>query len=156
MALSWATTRITATKVRMEDRADGRSNYTIRRCCGTPQHGDRLQHHPLRLVSCVGLRDRAARAGAARVILWVLRGATTVAGFTTIASMVALFPAPRCWRSASSASTSGGCTRGSMGRPTYVIRERTDTDAHPEIAEDHATSGLLATEPPVTSQPRLD
>jgi glycosyltransferase involved in cell wall biosynthesis len=140
VALSWGTTRVGATTVRMEDRADGRSNYTTRMLI---RHAINMlmgySIAPLRLVSYLGIT--LALGGLALlgvIIVRYLTGNTTVAGFTTIASMVALFSGAQMLGIGVLGEYVGRLHSSGMGRPTYVIRERTDTNAHPEIVEDRA------------------
>jgi undecaprenyl-phosphate 4-deoxy-4-formamido-L-arabinose transferase len=138
VALSWGTTRVGATTVRMEDRADGKSNYTVRMLV---RHAlNMLMGYsiaPLRAVSYLGLSCGVVGLVLLGFILWkFFAGDTTVAGFTSIASMVALFSGAQMLAIGILGEYVGRLHSGSMGRPTYVVRERTDTDAHPEIVED--------------------
>jgi undecaprenyl-phosphate 4-deoxy-4-formamido-L-arabinose transferase len=135
VALSWSTTRIAQTTVRMEDRAEGRSNYTTWMLM---KHALTLitgySTEPLRLVGYLGFICAVFGVGLFGVIIYKYAvGATTVAGFTTIASMVALFSGAQMLALAVLGEYVGRLHSGSMGRPTYVIRERTDGDAHPDI-----------------------
>jgi undecaprenyl-phosphate 4-deoxy-4-formamido-L-arabinose transferase len=135
VALSWSTTRIAQTTVRMEDRADGKSNYTTWMLV---KHALTLitgySTEPLRLVGYLGFICAVFGIGLFGVIIYkYATGATTVAGFTTIASMVALFSGAQMLALGVLGEYVGRLHSGSMGRPTYVIRERTDVDAHPDI-----------------------
>jgi undecaprenyl-phosphate 4-deoxy-4-formamido-L-arabinose transferase len=60
-----------------------------------------------------------------------------VAGFTTLASMVALFSGAQMLAIGVLGEYVGRMHSDSMGRPTYVIRERTDVDAHPDITTEN-------------------
>ena len=112
---------------------------------------------PLRVVTYLGLAAGLLGLVLLGVILWrFFAGDTTVAGFTTIASMVALFSGAQMLAIGILGEYVGRLHSGSMGRPTYVVRERTDTDAHPEIAEDRTVDAQLADQPPVASQPPRD
>jgi undecaprenyl-phosphate 4-deoxy-4-formamido-L-arabinose transferase len=139
VALSWSTTRIAQTTVRMEDRAEGRSNYTTWMLM---KHALTLitgySTEPLRLVGYLGFICAVFGVGLFGVIIYKYAvGATTVAGFTTIASMVALFSGAQMLALGVLGEYVGRLHSGSMGRPTYVIRERTDVDAHPDITTEN-------------------
>jgi glycosyltransferase involved in cell wall biosynthesis len=128
VALSWATTRITATTVQMRRRADGRSGYTFRtllRHTGNMVFG--FSTSPLRMVTAVGLvAGLLGLALFARLVYAYFSGATTVAGFTTIASMVALFASAQLIALGVLGEYVGRIHTGGMGRPTYIIRERAE------------------------------
>lgn len=125
VALSWATSRITATTVEMRRRADGRSGYTFRsllRHAGNMVFG--FSTSPLRLVTAVGLAvGLIGLALFAKLTFSYFSGATTVAGFTTIASMVALFASAQLVALGVVGEYVGRIHSGGMGRPTYIIRE---------------------------------
>jgi glycosyltransferase involved in cell wall biosynthesis len=135
VALSWSTTRIVDTRVRMDDRAEGQSNYTtalLMKHALTMLTG--YSSKPLRLVGYLGFICAVLGVLLFGVIIYkYLVGATTVAGFTTIASMVALFSGAQMLAIGMLGEYVGRMHSDSMGRPTYLIRERTDVDAHPDI-----------------------
>jgi undecaprenyl-phosphate 4-deoxy-4-formamido-L-arabinose transferase len=138
VALSWSTTRIAQTTVRMEDRTEGKSNYSTWMLI---KHALTLitgySTEPLRLVGYLGFICAVFGVGLFGVIIYkYAAGATTVAGFTTIASMVALFSGAQMLALGVLGEYVGRLHSGSMGRPTYVIRERTDVDAHPDITSE--------------------
>jgi glycosyltransferase involved in cell wall biosynthesis len=139
VALSWSTTRIKEVTVRMEDRAEGQSNYTtwmLIKHALTMLTG--YSAEPLRLVGYLGFVCAVFGVGLFGVIIYKYAvGSTTVAGFTTIASMVALFSGAQMLALGVLGEYVGRLHSGSMGRPTYVIRERTDVDAHPDIATEN-------------------
>jgi glycosyltransferase involved in cell wall biosynthesis len=142
VALSWSTTRITEQRVRMEDRAEGRSNYTPRMLF---KHAANMltgySTTPLRLVGYLGFACALFGLLLFGVIIYKFAtGATTVPGFTSIASMIALFSGAQMLAIGVLGEYVGRLHSGSMGRPTYVIRERTDVDAHPDIAADPTDS----------------
>lgn len=140
VALSWSTTRITDTVVRMEDRAEGKTNYTPAMLLKhTLNMLTGYSTKPLRLVGYLGF----ICAGLGVVLFGLIiykyaTGSTTVAGFTTIASMVALFSGAQMLAIGVLGEYVGRLHSDSMGRPTYVIRERTDVDAHPDITADES------------------
>lgn len=138
VALSWSTTRIAETVVRMEDRAEGKSNYTSALLM---KHALNMltgySTKPLRLVGYLGFLCAALGVVLFGLIIYkYATGSTTVAGFTTIASMVALFSGAQMLALGVLGEYVGRLHSDSMGRPTYVIRERTDRDAHPDITGD--------------------
>jgi undecaprenyl-phosphate 4-deoxy-4-formamido-L-arabinose transferase len=56
-----------------------------------------------------------------------------VAGFTTIASMVAIFSSAQMVAIGVLGEYIGRIHSANVGRPTYVVRERSDADAHPDL-----------------------
>ena len=138
VALSWSTTRIAEARVRMDDRAEGRSNYTPRLLF---RHAANMltgySTTPLRLVGYLGFACALLGLVLFGVIIYkFVTGETTVPGFTSIASMIALFSGAQMLAIGVLGEYVGRLHSGSMGRPTYVIRERTDRDAHPDIEAD--------------------
>lgn len=126
VVLSWATSRVGATSVRMEDRAEGRSGYTARALI---KHGLDIMlgysTKPLRLVTYLGLLVGLCGLVLTAVVLWTyFSGNTTIAGFTTLASMVALFASAQMIAIGALGEYVGRIHSSGMGRPTYVIRER--------------------------------
>jgi undecaprenyl-phosphate 4-deoxy-4-formamido-L-arabinose transferase len=125
VALSWATTRVGATTVHMDERAVGRSNYTF----GTlVKHALNLvmgySTKPLRLVTIFGgLVGVAGFALFVRVLWLYFDQETTVAGFTTVAAMVAVFSAAQMIAIGVLGEYIGRIHTHGMGRPTYVVRE---------------------------------
>lgn len=135
VALSWSTTRVAEVRVRMEERSEGESNYTVSLLI---KHALTMltgySTKPLRLVGYLGFLCAAFGVLLFGVIIYkYATGATTVAGFTTLASMVALFSGAQMLAIGVLGEYVGRMHSDSMGRPTYVIRERTDVDAHPDI-----------------------
>jgi glycosyltransferase involved in cell wall biosynthesis len=138
VALSWSTTRVTEVKVRMEERAEGRSNYSFPLLV---KHSLNMltgySTKPLRLVGYLGFLSAGLGVLLFGVIIYKYAvGATTMAGFTTLASMVALFSGAQMLAIGVLGEYVGRMHSDSMGRPTYVIRERTDVDAHPDITSE--------------------
>ncbi|MFC0627677.1 glycosyltransferase family 2 protein [Kribbella deserti] len=138
VALSWSTTKISETKVRLEDRTEGKSNYNFAMLM---KHAINMltgySTKPLRLVGYLGFLCALLGVVLFGVIIYKFAsGQTTVAGFTTIASMVALFSGAQMLAIGVLGEYVGRLHSDSMGRPTYVIRERTDVDAHPDITQD--------------------
>lgn len=128
VALSWATTRVTAVKVQMADRTEGQSGYTFR---GLMRHTTNMvvgfSTAPLRMVTYLGFAIGATGLIFFARLIWLyLTGATTVAGFTTISAMVAMFSSAQMIAIGMLGEYVGRIHAAGMGRPTYVIRERAE------------------------------
>jgi undecaprenyl-phosphate 4-deoxy-4-formamido-L-arabinose transferase len=126
VALSWSTTRVGSCPVRMDARTEGRSGYNF---------GSLLRHalnlimgyttKPLRLVTYLGFLIGACGIALAGRLIWLyVHGDTTVAGFTTIATMIAIFSAAQLIGIGVLGEYLGRVHSRGIGRPTYVIRER--------------------------------
>lgn len=124
VALSWGTTRIGCVDVRMEQRAAGRSGYNTR---ALVRHSINMlvgySTAPLRFVSYLGLFVGMFGLVLCCTVLWsYFTGRTTVAGFTSIASMIAMFSSAQMIGIGVMGEYLGRVHAGGMGRPTYVIR----------------------------------
>ncbi len=128
VALSWATTRIGSVPVRMRTRAEGRSGYTPRalvRAATNMIIG--YSTAPLRLVTYLGFLIGAGGLVLFARLLWqYFMGATTVAGYTTIAGLLALLAAAQMVALGVVGEYIGRIHAGGMGRPTYIVRDRFD------------------------------
>jgi glycosyltransferase involved in cell wall biosynthesis len=128
VALSWGTTRIAAARVEMAERTEGESGYTFR---ALMRHTMNMvlgySTTPLRLVTYLGFAVGATGLALFARLIWLyVSGSTTVAGFTTISAMVAVFSSAQMIAIGMLGEYVGRIHSGGMGRPTYVIRERTD------------------------------
>ncbi|MCW2876613.1 MAG: glycosyl transferase family protein [Sphaerisporangium sp.] len=126
VALSWATTRVGSVKVHMSERDHGRSAYTPRLLV---RHAMNMllgySTTPLRAASYLGFLVGVVGLLLAGFVLWsFIAGDTTVAGFTTIASMVAVFSSAQLMAIGMLGEYVGRIHGSGMGRPTYVVRER--------------------------------
>jgi undecaprenyl-phosphate 4-deoxy-4-formamido-L-arabinose transferase len=123
--LSWVTTRIASIEVEMERRAEAESNYNVRSLF---RHALNMvtgySITPLKLVTMLGLVT-ALVGFLALVVVLVLyfTGSTEVAGFTTLASMVALFAGAQMAAIGILGEYLGRLHFRSMHRPTFVIRD---------------------------------
>ncbi|MFC4057831.1 glycosyltransferase family 2 protein [Planomonospora corallina] len=131
VALSWSTTKIGAVKVHMDERAHGRSNYTPRLLL---RHAVNMMlgysSAPLRVANYLGFATGLIGLVLGAVVLWNFAvGDTTVAGFTTVASMVAIFSSAQLISIGVLGEYIGRIHGGGLGRPTYVVRERTGPPA---------------------------
>ena len=134
VALSWGTTGVAAVTVAMNQREIGKSGYTLRK----------LLHYttnmllgystlPLRLVTWTGLGVGVVGLGLfGKLAFQYFTGRTTVAGFTTIASMVAIFAAAQLIALGVLGEYVGRIHSTGMGRPTYLVRERVGGDVAPD------------------------
>jgi glycosyltransferase involved in cell wall biosynthesis len=135
VALSWATTRSGSTVVRMDPRAEGRSNYTlrslIRHAISTTIGYSTL---PLRLVGYLGLLCGALGVVLLGIVLWqFFSGSTTVAGYTTVASMVAIFSGAQMVALGVLGEYIARLHSENLGQPTYVIGEQTQAPGGPTV-----------------------
>jgi len=125
VALSWGTTRIRAVSVHMNRRADGESGYTVRKLI---QHATNMilgySVIPLRLVTYLGLAVGLGGFVLFGHVLWqYFSGATSVAGFTTVTAMLALFSGAQMMGIGVLGEYVGRIHAGGMGRPAYVVRQ---------------------------------
>jgi len=131
VALSWTTTKITSVVVRMDHRQEGESGYTMRKLVRAAIDitlGYSVR--PLRIVTYLGFLVGLAGLALLGRMLWLyFSGGTTVAGFTTIASLVAVFSSVQMIAIGVLGEYVGRIHTHGMGRPAYVIRERVDHTA---------------------------
>ncbi|MDP9841393.1 undecaprenyl-phosphate 4-deoxy-4-formamido-L-arabinose transferase [Streptosporangium lutulentum] len=126
VALSWTTTQVGSVGVRMEERCHGRSNYSARLLV---RHAVNMlvgySTAPLRAASYFGFAAGVVGLLLGGMVLWrFATGDTTVAGFTTVASMVALFSSAQLMSIGVLGEYIGRIHGDGMGRPTYVVCER--------------------------------
>jgi undecaprenyl-phosphate 4-deoxy-4-formamido-L-arabinose transferase len=144
VALSWTTTRVTSTVVRMDPRTEGRSNYSF---------GLLVRHAvnmllgysaaPLRLVGYLGIACSLLGIGLLGFLLVsFLSGVTKVAGFTTISSMIAVFSGAQMLAIAVMGEYLGRVHSDNMGRPTYLIRDRANRPDHESTPAPASREGL--------------
>jgi undecaprenyl-phosphate 4-deoxy-4-formamido-L-arabinose transferase len=128
VTLSWTTNRVAATTVHMDQRREGRSGYTFKKLMGhTINMVTGYSTKPLRLVTYMGLAVGLVGLALLGRTLWLyFSGSTTIAGFTTIASMVSLFSSAQLIGIGVVGEYLGRLHSQNMGRPTYVVRERVD------------------------------
>ncbi|GAA3088822.1 glycosyltransferase family 2 protein [Streptosporangium carneum] len=126
VALSWSTTQVGSVRVRMDERRHGRSNYTPRLLV---RHAANMllgySTAPLRAASYLGFLAGIVGLLLGASVLWrFATGDTTVAGFTTVATMVALFSSAQLIAIGVLGEYVGRVHGSGMGRPAYVVRER--------------------------------
>ena len=120
VTLTWATARIAAVTVQMRQREQGKSGYTLR---GLLRHTGNMvlgfSTAPLRMVTFLGLAiGLVGLLLFAKLTYSYLAGVTTVAGFTTIASLVALFASAQLIALGVLGEYVGRIHTAGMGRPT--------------------------------------
>jgi undecaprenyl-phosphate 4-deoxy-4-formamido-L-arabinose transferase len=135
VALSWSTTRTTVVTVRMDERSDGRSGYTFRTLV---RHALNMvlgySVAPLRLVTYLGLAIGTGGLLIVVRLLWLYyQGETVVAGFTTLACLIALFSSAQLVATGVLGEYIGRIHSHGIGRPTYVIRDRTEGESSNEF-----------------------
>jgi glycosyltransferase involved in cell wall biosynthesis len=126
--LSWTGSRIRTITVRMHEREFGRSNYTFRTLL---RHALNMitgySSAPLRVVTVVGFIT--ALVGLllfVYVLVLFFTGQTQVAGFTTIAAMIAIFSGVQLLSLGILGEYVGRLHSRSISRPSYVVRQETD------------------------------
>lgn len=124
VALSWATTRVGSVPLRMDRRTVGRSGYTL---TSLARHAGNMilgySTTPLRLVTYLGCLVGTGGLMLLAYVLWrYAHGGTTVAGYTTIASMIALFSSAQMLAIGVLGEYIGRIHAHGIGRPSYVVR----------------------------------
>ncbi|GII62473.1 glucosyl transferase [Sphaerisporangium krabiense] len=147
VVLPWATTRIGSVRVHMDRRDDGPSTYTLRTLC---RHTANMLFGcsalPLRVASYLGFLVGLVGLVLGAAVLWSFAvGATTVAGFTSICSMITLFSSAQLMSIGILGEYVGRIHTSGMGRPTYVIRERTGSGAVASVPPPAGPGGLTRT-----------
>jgi undecaprenyl-phosphate 4-deoxy-4-formamido-L-arabinose transferase len=125
--LTWATTRIVIVEVRFAQRSSGKSAYTVRRLV---RHALNMitgySTRPLRWVSVFGFVCAALGfALLAFVIVRYLLDQSEVPGFSFLAAAITFFSGVQLLSLGVIGEYIGRMHFRSMGRPPYVIRERT-------------------------------
>lgn len=122
--LSWTTASVRRAPVRMDERTVGTSSYDLRRLVRhTLNMVTGYGTLPLRLVTWLGLSCGLLGLGLLVSVLYrFATGSTTVAGFTTLASMIALFSSAQMLSIGILGEYVGRLHFRSMQRPTYLVR----------------------------------
>lgn len=125
--LSWSTTSVRRVPVRMDRRAVGTSTYTFH---GLVRHAVNMvtgySNLPLRAVAWLGGLTAATGVVLAAFVIWKFAvGETTVAGYTTIGAMVAMFSGAQMLSLGVIGEYLGRMHTRSMGKPVYVVRSDT-------------------------------
>lgn len=125
VALSWSTNRVASVSVRMDQRTEGRSNYSFRLLV---RHALNMllgySVLPLRAVGYLGGACALVGLGLLAYVLWrYISGAITVPGFASLASMIAVFSGAQMLAIAIVGEYLGRIHASNMGRPTYLVSE---------------------------------
>jgi hypothetical protein len=130
VVLSWTTTAVRRVDVRMDQRTVGSSSYTLR---ALVRHAFNMVTGygtvPLKLVTWLGVACSVFGFGLlVFVLVSFIRGEVQVAGFTTLASMIALFSGAMMLSIGILGEYLGRLHFRSMQRPTFLVR----VDSHDE------------------------
>jgi glycosyltransferase involved in cell wall biosynthesis len=140
--LSWTTVSVRRAEVRMDQREVGTSAYGLRKLVRhTLNMVTGYGTLPLRLVTYLGLLLGALGLALLVVTLWgYFTDTITVSGFTTLASMIALFSAAQMVSVGVLGEYIGRLHFRSMQKPTYVVR----VDTQQEVAPAHQKADDVA------------
>lgn len=124
--LSWVTSSVAPVGVRMERRNNGRSGYGL---FGLTRHALNMVTGygvgPLKIATLMGfLFGLVGLSLMVVVVVNYATGETTVAGFTTIASMIALFSGAQLISLGIIGEYLGRLHFRTMGKPTYLIADQ--------------------------------
>jgi glycosyltransferase involved in cell wall biosynthesis len=122
--LSWTTTGVRRAAIQMRTRQEGESAYTL---AGLVRHALNMitgyGTFPLRIVTWLGVACSALGMVLLAVFLWkYVTGATTVAGFTSTAAMIAIFSGAQMLSLGIIGEYLGRLHFRSMQRPMYLVR----------------------------------
>lgn len=126
--LSWGTARVRSVGVRFAERAEGRSGYSLSKLV---RHAFNMitgySTRPLRFVSALGFAFAAFGFGLLVFVLlrYFLQG-SDVQGFTFMAAAISLFSGVQLLGLGVVGEYLARMHFRSMGRPTFVVRERTE------------------------------
>jgi glycosyltransferase involved in cell wall biosynthesis len=132
--LTWATSRFTYIEVEHQPRAEGSSNYTVRRLLAHALNMiTGFSVLPLQIASILGMSATVFGGGllAYLLIRWAI-GGVTVPGFTFIASAIVLFGGVQLFALGLIGEYIARIHVRSMGRPAYLE----DREADPPAATD--------------------
>ena len=132
--LSWTTTLICRVAVQMDQRLVGTSSYSLHTLV---RHALNMitgySNVPLRVVAWLGGVCAFIGAILAAVVVWKFAsGDTTVAGFTTIAAMVAVFSGAQMLSLGIIGEYIGRLHTRSTGKPTFLVKTDSDNPKVPE------------------------
>lgn len=138
--LTWGTTRFGAVTVAHDERRHGKSNYTFRslaRLAANMATGFSVV--PLKIASVVGFFFTLFGMVLLVYVLanYFIRGGSTVAGFTFLASIVSLFSGAQMFALGIIGEYLARIHLRSMGRPVAVLRASTDA---PPRKDEHGLS----------------
>lgn len=135
--LTWGTTRFASEVVRHDARQVGTSNYTLRKLIRHAMNmATGFSVVPLQVASIVGFVFTLFGMGLLVYVVghYLLYG-RTVAGFTFLASIIALFSGAQMFALGIIGEYLARIHLRSMGQPTSVLREGTPEPALPDVRE---------------------
>jgi glycosyltransferase involved in cell wall biosynthesis len=129
VAFSWVTTRVATIEVEMDTRAEGASNYTLKALVA---HAISMflgySTAPLRIVGYFGMVTGLVGLGILGYVLWAyFSGTTTVPGFTSVTSMIAIFSGAQMITLSVVGEYLARMYARGMGRPDFVVSETVAT-----------------------------
>ena len=132
--LSWTTTSISRIAVQMDKRLVGTSSYNLRALVRHAMNTiTGYSNVPLRVVAWLGGLCALLGAVLGAVVLWkFVAGETTVAGFTTIAAMVAIFSGAQMLSLGIIGEYIGRLHTRSTGKPTFLVKADSDDTNGPK------------------------
>jgi len=135
--LSWTTTSISRVMVHMDKRLVGTSSYSLRTLV---RHSLNMitgySNVPLRVVAWLGGVCAFIGAALGAVVIWKFAaGETTVAGFTTIAAMVAVFSGAQMLSLGIIGEYLGRLHTRSTGKPTFLVKTDSANNVVPRRVE---------------------
>lgn len=130
VALSWTASRVASVTVTLDQRRDGRSGYTFRKLVlHTANMLLGYSTAPLRAVSYLGLLIAVLGVAMFAYVMWAYTtGTTTVPGFTSTASMIAIFSGAQMLAVGILGEYLARVHLRSMGKPAYVVVDSAEHD----------------------------
>ena len=125
--LSWTTTRVGTQKVEMRERQDGVSGYSFKKLVSLAVNAvTGYSTKPLRIVTVLGLATFVISIFfLIGLVVKYLSGDISVAGYPSLAIMIALFSGTQLLSLGVMGEYLGRLHIRSMGKPRYVIRDET-------------------------------
>jgi len=125
--LSWTTTKIGTQEIEMQEREDGVSGYSFRKLVSHAINAiTGYSTKPLRIVTVLGLTTFGiSLVLLIGVVIKYLSGDISVAGYPSLAIMIALFSGAQLLSLGVMGEYLGRLHIRSMGKPRYVIRDET-------------------------------
>lgn len=125
--LSWTTTKVGTQEVEMREREDGVSGYSFRKLVSHAINAvTGYSTKPLRIVTILGLATFGISAlFLIGLVIKYLNGDISVAGYPSLAIMIALFSGTQLLSLGVMGEYLGRLHIRSMGKPRYVIRDET-------------------------------
>lgn len=128
--LSWTTTKVGTQEVEMQEREDGVSGYSVRKLFSHAINAvTGYSTKPLRIVTVLGLVTFGISGlFLIGLVIKYLSGDISVAGYPSLAIMIALFSGTQLLSLGVMGEYLGRLHIRSMGKPRYVIRDETSVE----------------------------